>query len=310
MTISPRPPAGPTRPFDTCRAVRDGSVRARSQAAWIRAVEAHLAFASFRSDAHRNLMAVAWVLARFADWHALTSRPTWQRLMDTSGMSRSSVAKYLRLLRDAGLLGIVESGTTPQFRSFLHADDGNRASVYVLCVPAHALVSPVEETRTPSRSPQESVATPPLAREEPGEHLAPTREVQHGVPVLSAISDRHLRSVLRPQWEAGWSVSDVLWCLDHKPSGELWPHTDAIRHVPGWIRYRLAAWAERRSPSQDRAEHRRALVAEQAQRAAELASIHAAAASPEAARAHAARARELLRHSPAAARIIDRRAVG
>jgi hypothetical protein len=270
-------------------------------------VDSHPAFASLRNDAHGNLMAVAWVLARFADWQSLTSRPTWQRLMDTAGLRRSTVAKYLRLLRDAGLLGIVESGTTPQFRSFLHADDGNRASVYVLCIPA---ASPVEETRTPSRSPKESLSTPPHAREQPGENLAPTREVQRRAPVLSEISDRHLRSVLRPYWDAGWTVSDVLWCLDHRPSAELWPHTDAVRHVPGWVRSRLAAWAGRSSPSQHRAAQHRALLAEQAQRAAERASLRAAAASPEASRAHAARARDLLRRSPAPARIVDRRAVG
>ena len=256
-------------------------------------------------------MAVAWVLARFADWQSLTSRPTWQRLMDTSGMSRSTVAKYLRLLRDAGLLGIVESGTTPLFRSFLHEDDGNRASVYVLCISAHSPTSPVEETRTPSRSPKESLSTPPPAREEPGENLAATREAQRQAPVLSEISDRHLRSALRPYWDAGWTVGDVLWCLDHRPSGELWPHTDAVRHVPGWVRYRLAPWVGLASPSQQRATQHEALRTEQVRRRAESASLRAAAASPDACRTHAARARQLLRqHSPAAARVLDRRAVG
>ncbi len=253
-------------------------------------------------------MAVAWVLARSADWHALTSRPTWQRLMDIAVMSRSTVAKYLRLLRDTGLLGIVESGTTPQFRSFLHAEDGNRASVYVLCLPAPACA--VEETRTPSGSPKESLFTPPHAREDTGEHLAPTRKVQRQVPVLSEISDRHLRWVLRPYWDAGWTVSDVIHCLDHTPDGALWPHTDRVRHVPGWVRHRLAAWAGVASPSQQRAAWHQELLAEQAQRAAERASLRATAASPDACRAHAARARELLRRSPAAVRILDRRAAG
>ena len=214
-------------------------------------------------------MAVAWVLARSADWHELTSRPTWQRLMDVTGMSRSTVAKYLRLLRDAGLLGIVEHGTTPQFRSFLHLDEGNRASVYVLYVPAHDPSFPVEETRTPSWSPKETTDTPPHARASAGENLAPTREVQRQAPVLSEISDRHLRSVLRPWWRAGWSVSDVLWCLDHTPDGELWPHTDRVRHVPGWVRYRLAVWSGHRSPSQERAAWHAQIRAEQAQHRAE-----------------------------------------
>ena len=253
-------------------------------------------------------MAVAWVVARHADWQSLTSRPTWQRLMDIAGLRRSTVAKYLRLLRDAGLLGLVETGTTPQFRSFLHRLEGNRAAVYVLCVPAPA--SSVEETRTPSRSPKESLNTPPHAREDTGEHLAPTREVQRRMPVLSEISDRYLRWVLRPWWEAGWTVADVVHCLDHTPDGSLWPHTDRVRHVSGWVRHRLAAWAGVVSPSQQRAAWHQALLAEQAERRAERASLGAAAASPDACRAHAARARELLRRSPAAARILDRRALG
>ena len=253
-------------------------------------------------------MAVAWVLARFADWQSLTSRPTWQRLMDTAGIRRSTVAKYLRLLRDARLLGIVETGTTPQFRSFLHRLEGNRAAVYVLCTPCPA--SSVEETRTPSGSPKESLSTPPHAREDTGEHLAPATDVQRRVPVLSEITVRHLRWILRPWWDAGWTVSDVLWCLDHTPDGALWPHTDRVRHVPGWVRHRLSAWAGLASPSQQRAAHHQELLAEQAQRRAERAALRAAAASPEACRAHAARTRELLRRSPVAARILDRRAAG
>ena len=82
--------------------------------------------------------------------------------MDIAGLRRSTVAKYLRLLRDAGLLGLVETGTTPQFRSFLHRLEGNRAAVYVLCVPAPA--SSVEETRTPSRSPGYRVQAPKTQR--------------------------------------------------------------------------------------------------------------------------------------------------
>lgn len=189
-------------------------------------------------------------------------------------MSRSTVAKYLRLLRDAGLLGIVESGTTPQFRSFLHADDGNRASVYVLCVPAP--VSPVERSRTPSGSRSEHESSPARAREDDAPSFeddqgkfAATNETRQRSPMLARISPAYLRSTLKPWWEAGWTAGDVLWALDHKPSGELWPHTDRVRHVPGWIRYRLAVWNGVSSPSQQRAAWHAQIRAEQAQRRAE-----------------------------------------
>jgi hypothetical protein len=52
------------------------------------------------------------------------------------------------------------------------------------------------------------------------------------------------------------------------------------------------------------------LLAEQARRRAEWAAVRVAAVSTDVCRAHAARARELLRRSPTAARIIDRRAAG
>ena len=116
------------------------------------------------------------------------------------GCRRSTVAKYLRLLRDAGLLGIVESGTTPQFRSFLHATTVT-APRCTSCAFPLTLRFPLWRKLGPLLgSPKESWSTPPHAREEPGEHLAPTREVQRRAPVLSEISDRHLRSVLRPWW--------------------------------------------------------------------------------------------------------------
>ena len=113
------------------------------QAAWIRAVEAHPAFATLRVDAHANLLSVAWVLARSADWTSLTTRPTWPRVMRTAGIRRSTVAKYLRLLRDAGLLGVVETGSTPLIRpgvlyGLVPVGEGNRAAEYVLCVPRPA----------------------------------------------------------------------------------------------------------------------------------------------------------------------------
>ena len=137
-----------------------GSVRASGQARWIRAVEAHPDFASLRADALSNLLAIAWVLARSADWTSLTTRPTWPRVMRTAGIRRSTLAKDLRLLRDAGLLGVVETGSTPLFRpGVLHGlprvGEGNRAAEYVLCVPCppdsqDPCRAAVDETRTPS----------------------------------------------------------------------------------------------------------------------------------------------------------------
>lgn len=309
---------------------------------WIRAVEAHPAFATLRVDAHANLMSVAWALARSADWTALTTRPTWTRVMHHAGIRRSTVAKYLRLLRDAGLLGVVETGSTPLIRTgvlygLVPVGAGNRAAEYVLCVPRppvtdETLRSAVDGSRTPSSFRQEAIRTPPHARVNTpstdrhstptttpgprGEMLAAAGALQCHCPPLARITTRHLRSILRRWWLAGWTSADVQHCLDHKPGGKPWPHTDPVRAVPGWIRYRLGAWlgpdgVPLRSPSQQRrAEHHRQR-AEQADRAAGWAALRAAAVSPGAHAAYATAARQLLwACSPAAARVINRRAVG
>ena len=340
---SPRPALRQTTRQRACAdAIPDGSRRAPSQAAWIRAVEAHPAFAQFRVDAHANLMAVAWVLARSADWTALTTRPTWSHVSRLAGIRRSTVAKYLRLLREEGLLGVVETGSTPLIRTgvlygLVPAGAGNRAAEYVLCVLRPSVTDmslrpDVDETRTPSGFHQEARYTPPRAPENApisedgwtlavtprtrGEMLAAAKDLQCRCPMLARVTSRHLRSILRIWWMAGWTPADVLHCLDHKPSGELWPHTDAVRSVPGWIRYRLGVWLgpdgkPLPSPSQLRhAEHERQR-AEQVHRDAEWTALRAAAVSPSAHVAHASAARALLRaHSPAAARVIDLRAAG
>jgi hypothetical protein len=42
----------------------------------------------------------------------------------------------------------------------------------------------------------------------------------------------------------------VLYALDHAPDGEPRWHTADVRHVPGWIRHRLAAWDGHTPPRQ------------------------------------------------------------
>lgn len=120
------------------RVLPAGSRPARSQGSWVRAVETHPDVALLRADAKRNLHALVWELARWADWETLTSRPTWERLGRSAGLSRSTVAKWLAWLRERDLLAIVEHGTTPLLRPgvLYNGTEGNLASVYVLCEPS------------------------------------------------------------------------------------------------------------------------------------------------------------------------------
>jgi hypothetical protein len=118
-------------------AIAEGSAAASSQASFLRAVDEHPETILLRADGVEHLRAVAWVVASVASWATLTARPTWPVLMERTGLSRASVARWLAWLRVRGLLGIVESGTTPRFAPMaLARDAGNRAAVYVLCVPS------------------------------------------------------------------------------------------------------------------------------------------------------------------------------
>ena len=114
-----------------------GAVVAGSQGAFLRAVDEHPDVVLLRVDALGHVRAVAWVLASTASWSTLTTRPTWPVLIERTGLSRASVARWLRWLRQRDLLAIVESGTTPRFAPMaLAANAANRAALYVLCVPA------------------------------------------------------------------------------------------------------------------------------------------------------------------------------
>ncbi|UBU19199.1 hypothetical protein [Nonomuraea gerenzanensis] len=98
-----------------------GAVSARSQRAWMRALEAHPYLAARRSDAYRNLLAVARVImwcgkrspVNPAVW---TSIPTRARIVAKTGLSADTVKTWVRWLREHGFLATVTEGSTPRFR--------------------------------------------------------------------------------------------------------------------------------------------------------------------------------------------------
>lgn len=86
--------------------------------------------------------------------------------------------------------------------------------------------------------------------------LRAAHELRVRIPIARCLSSEHVRSILRPFFDAGWTLGDVLIALDIRPGDQRWPH-DGDRSVdnPGaWLKYRLAAWTTdgepRRSPSQ------------------------------------------------------------
>jgi hypothetical protein len=119
-------------------------------------------------------------------------------------------------------------------------------------------------------------------------HLA-AAEAHRIDPVLRRVSVAHVAALAREWHLAGWTIADFRWALVYRPDGTPWPHSLVaadVRHVPGWVRHRLAAWrtdpADLASPP-TRSRSQRI----QAARAAEAAA-HAAAAAEHAATAAAA----------------------
>ena len=238
--------------------------------------------------------------------------------------SRATVDRYLRRLREWKLLGIVASGRTATYAPKGSGGINERA-VYVLAVtrtlqPVDSIETPpLEEADVAPRThAREDLAQPhaeplrgpatwaaharpsplPAHRQFPAwprtvtpkrkdDMLAAAAALCRLVPVLRRITPRHVRSILRPYFLAGWTIADVQHALDHRPSGTRWPHDGAtgVDNVGAWLAYRLAAWRDahgtvRRSNSQRiAAEQRHNAALARARREAEAAT-RAAAAGP------------------------------
>ncbi len=154
---------------------------------WTHALRDSSWFQGLRSDVQRRLRALLTELARRADWTDHLTRPTWARLQETTGWSRASIAAWIATLKKLGWLVLVERGTTHRYRNLLerqitaqtstHADrraqTGNRAAVYQLRLPDHAItelntaaardVAPAHrDRRHPLRNPLRGPARTPL----------------------------------------------------------------------------------------------------------------------------------------------------
>jgi hypothetical protein len=111
----------------------------RDQGHWLSALRRQDWVEQIRADGRANLLAVARLVALYASWQTLESRPTWERLIARSGLSERTVARWLQELRVRGWLAHVERGSTPAHRPTVLAHlDGNRAAVYGLRIPLTA----------------------------------------------------------------------------------------------------------------------------------------------------------------------------
>jgi len=130
-------------PGGIARAIPPGHRRANLAHRWLARVR-EAALAEFRLDAAERRIALATVAARHLDVATGTYAGGWDRLAHLTGVSRSTVARWLAWLRARSLLGVVSTGrrtedTTPlALLGTLRGPDGeavNEAAVYVPCEP-------------------------------------------------------------------------------------------------------------------------------------------------------------------------------
>jgi hypothetical protein len=160
------------------QAIPAGSRRARSQKAWLREVLADDELTGWRIDKQRHWSAMIRGLAAFMDWKTRCTRPTWDLLAEWGAaqgrprrgrgivrqLHKSTVARCLRWLAARGYLGVVESGSIPDFRpmALRTAADGNLAAVYVLTTHGRNTINRAGAPRIDAG--QSTIATPSFTR--------------------------------------------------------------------------------------------------------------------------------------------------
>ncbi|MGZ3140462.1 DUF2786 domain-containing protein [Lentzea chajnantorensis] len=116
---------------------------ALKRAEWVEAV---------RVDGRRHLLSIARHIALGANWETLESMPGWDRLMKRTGLSETTIQRWIQELKLRGWLEVLETGSTPLTRPMaltlpnghiLSRDEGNRRAVYALRIP----LSPAEALR-------------------------------------------------------------------------------------------------------------------------------------------------------------------
>lgn len=180
------------------KALPRGYGRPSTQGQWQPVMRDAIDLAPVRSDRRATLLAVATMLMWHADWESLTTRPTWNRLIDhcqtTTGRgSRSSVARALATLIDMHLIARVAHGRRAEFAPGT-GQKPNDAAVYVLLIPSGMRI--VDRNDTPTEL-QLGSSLPVRAREATDNHQAeplrgtPTDVAAQAPPPRQTRTDPH-----------------------------------------------------------------------------------------------------------------------
>ncbi|TMR90498.1 hypothetical protein EJK15_54935 [Nonomuraea basaltis] len=175
--------------------------RSPDQRTFLRELKQDADVLALRSDGYAHLMLICTLIAWRMNWETKCSRPTIAWLVERSGLSKPTVKRWVRWLRERGWLGVVEQGSTCRYRKGTMAglvDDGlgHRAAVWVLCVPR-----PIRDPRDQLRDqgPCKAADQPEQISEPPSRSLRrreldPTRTREERSPA------RRVKPRISPQW--------------------------------------------------------------------------------------------------------------
>ncbi len=218
------------------------------QRQWLAAVRRAEWVQAIRVDGRRNLLAIARHLMLAGDWTTLQTMPGWDVLQRKTGLSETSLGRWIQEMKLHGHLVVLETGSTPATRPMAltapagvvptRLDEGNRRAVYALLIPQlpeEALRRATDTVTTPTA---EGAAQEPLSPAAGGPRdtasAAPDTGRDQGKP--AAVGDIKGRPTLsfpvrEKTWGGGYAREASV--VDNSPrsssvvSGP--PPTDALR---------------------------------------------------------------------------------
>ena len=236
---------------------------------WLVALRRDPAVVAMRVDGRDSLLAVAVALASSWQYEGGVLRPGNGVLADRSGRAQRTVQRYIRWLRERLYIGWVQHGSTEAERGQDHR--GNLTNEFVLLTGAPKRVSyqkhsyphsrarearhsPAGDRRIQSRNPapngasgQQGKSPAPNGAWVPQtrrDRLTAAIELRRRMVGFPGLTPRQIRHVARPFWQAGWTINDVQYAVDHRPDGTTHPHDDGVRAPARWLAYRLGYWLD------------------------------------------------------------------
>lgn len=250
--------------------VPHGLVLVTDQAAARELIERGIDAEPWRADRRRVARIVLRTLADGMDWRTgLVTGATREKAAQRAGTSLRTVSRVIAWASRVGLLVCVEKGATAGFL----ATGMNRAPAYVFTalagmpVPRPRRVADDQRAEQIGNPPASCDSTTPLVREGvkraspkpvawPGrdrardsrERAAATRTVLERVGIVGRARTWKAAAMLACWWRTGWSVSGVLYAIDHHPDRPAETRGDAVRGARdplAVIGHRLAVWQGR-----------------------------------------------------------------